>query len=301
MGRVSNHAKMEMDQANAVLGAAKQSKCCIMAANMAPLDGVSESKVFDFRRKAAYANLSFAAEKVELVARKISKPISYRWMIDGIRYKRGPKIMVPLEILFETESRSEKIELLHIGHVDYFSVGFRHSNLVGRELAEIANKFSSRTVFCSEFLSIVNKAEQASKRVRIATMQDQSTDDLLKATIYANSLKIPDEHFVAVPNTAYLAERMKDDYIGVADIGEMKDTSDVIALTSDAPEIVRVAYPHPVRVGLAYRKDDSDWGNICEQAWKETKSQINENTILSEDYRQFAILAKQVGINVSPI
>ena len=33
MGRVSNHAKMEMDQANAVLGAAKQSKCCIMAAS----------------------------------------------------------------------------------------------------------------------------------------------------------------------------------------------------------------------------------------------------------------------------
>jgi hypothetical protein len=33
MSRVSNHAKMEMNQPNAVLGAAKQSKRCIMAAN----------------------------------------------------------------------------------------------------------------------------------------------------------------------------------------------------------------------------------------------------------------------------
>jgi hypothetical protein len=31
--RVSNHEKMEMAQANEVLGAAKQSKCCIMAAS----------------------------------------------------------------------------------------------------------------------------------------------------------------------------------------------------------------------------------------------------------------------------
>ena len=32
MSRVSNHAKMEMNQPNAVLGAAKRSMCCIMAA-----------------------------------------------------------------------------------------------------------------------------------------------------------------------------------------------------------------------------------------------------------------------------
>ena len=57
MGRVSNHAKMEMDQANAVLGAAKQSKCCIMAVSDAEISAQAIGTTSYFYTCAIFYNL----------------------------------------------------------------------------------------------------------------------------------------------------------------------------------------------------------------------------------------------------
>jgi hypothetical protein len=205
--------------------------------------------------------------------------------------------MQPLELIFDRESRHEKIGVVPHSEVDFFAVVF----LKGQDVQKALSLKSEESVTSTfkAWLRAVSEKRIRKDKVLICTPQEQSVQYSLKDAVFEN--RLDDEQIQSrgtiVEQARWLEEHHRVGLIA-CDIGVALQIIHHMAQNNmpgaDKVELAYVPYERTVLAGFCYRADDTEWASICATSLRQCVE--TKNAEVAESLAEYGKLGEKIGV-----
>jgi hypothetical protein len=195
----------------------------------------------------------------------------YRYLISRINYGRknfDNRITLPLELIFDDDDRTDEIGIIPLGAATSVAVLYARNGLAKEARSVISSGPSSLRDFLSKFRT----ATRGLSRFALCSMTETAADYLLDDFVADNDLSFDQKDSMPTIDSLsqWLAEFQESGFL-LLDIGVAYQVRRrLLNKYRINTTMSRLPYPRSVPVGLAYRKDDPEWGVICHRALRDT-------------------------------